>query len=329
MLGFPASSILQVTPATNFTGRWNSTFDTRGSQGTSVISSIADQRLSPSTAAIPLSSPAFSSEPVTTLMREFMVLNTSGSSVSLALQQQAYTPGGTPSGSPLTLTTVTVPDQQALFMGVNDPTWWVGSPSASTPVGIPSGGATGQVLQKASAASYDTTWGTLPTPPAGGSAAPLGTIVMFPSGTAPTASGTELWAKCDGTAISRSTYAALFAILGTTFGAGDGSTTFNLPDFRGRVPVSIGTGPGGQVWNLNTKLGAETHVLSVGELAAHTHGNSGVKLLANNGFDTTGISQGTPGNTPVYPATDSTGSNSPHNNLQPSIGINFIIKIRD
>lgn len=50
------------------------------------------------------------------------------------------------------------------------------------------------------------------------------------------------WLACDGAAVSRTTYAALFAIIASTWGAGDGSTTFNVPDFRGRVPVGVGTG---------------------------------------------------------------------------------------
>lgn len=48
------------------------------------------------------------------------------------------------------------------------------------------------------------------------------------------------WLECNGVAVSRTTYATLFALISTSFGAGDGSTTFNLPDFRGRVPVGVG-----------------------------------------------------------------------------------------
>lgn len=61
---------------------------------------------------------------------------------------------------------------------------------------------------------------------------PSGMIMEFGGSTSPSG-----WLTCDGSAVSRSTYAALFAAIGTAYGTGDGSTTFNLPDFRGRVPV--------------------------------------------------------------------------------------------
>lgn len=64
---------------------------------------------------------------------------------------------------------------------------------------------------------------------------PSGAILPYGGATAPSAG----WLLCNGAAISRSTYATLFAIIGTAFGVGNGTTTFNLPDFRGRVPVGI------------------------------------------------------------------------------------------
>lgn len=63
---------------------------------------------------------------------------------------------------------------------------------------------------------------------------PAGMMSPFAGGTAPTG-----WLLCDGSAVSRSTYAALFSAIGTAWGAGDGSTTFNLPDMRGRVPAGL------------------------------------------------------------------------------------------
>ena len=67
---------------------------------------------------------------------------------------------------------------------------------------------------------------------AGGGATPVGTILPWSKATAPSG-----FLKCDGTAISRSTFADLFAVIGTTYGVGDGSTTFNLPDMQSRLPV--------------------------------------------------------------------------------------------
>jgi microcystin-dependent protein len=69
------------------------------------------------------------------------------------------------------------------------------------------------------------------------SGVPSGSITAFAGSSAPSG-----WLLCDGSAVSRATYAALFAAIDTTFGAGDGSTTFNLPDARGKNPVGAGSG---------------------------------------------------------------------------------------
>lgn len=76
----------------------------------------------------------------------------------------------------------------------------------------------------------------------------------------------EGYLLCDGSAVSRSTYALLYAVIGDTYGAGDGSTTFNLPDLRGRVVIGIsGTR------TLGTTGGEETHTLDTTELPSHLH----------------------------------------------------------
>lgn len=82
------------------------------------------------------------------------------------------------------------------------------------------------------------------------------------------------WLICDGSAVSRSTYAALFAAIGTGWGSGDGSTTFNVPDLRGRTSVGAGAAPGLTARSLAAAGGEETHALSGAELAAHNHGIS-------------------------------------------------------
>ncbi|MFQ5473714.1 MAG: phage tail protein, partial [Dehalococcoidia bacterium] len=99
----------------------------------------------------------------------------------------------------------------------------------------------------------------------GGSGVPTGSILAYGSTTAPTG-----FLKCDGAAVSRATYAALFAIIGTTFGPGDGSTTFNVPDLNARSPMGAGAETGLTTRTIGNKLGAETntHNHSGG---AHTH----------------------------------------------------------
>ena len=80
------------------------------------------------------------------------------------------------------------------------------------------------------------------------------------------------WLKCTGSAISRTDYADLFSVIGTAFGSGDGESTFNLPDARGRVLGAIGTGAGLTARSLGDTVGAETHTLTVGEIPSHSHG---------------------------------------------------------
>lgn len=81
------------------------------------------------------------------------------------------------------------------------------------------------------------------------------------------------WLYCDGREVSRSTYSELFAAIGTTHGAGNGTTTFNLPDARGRSLIGSGTGDALSTFRdiNNPYVGEETHVQTVAELAAHTH----------------------------------------------------------
>lgn len=106
---------------------------------------------------------------------------------------------------------------------------------------------------------------------------PVGAVTMWVTGTAPTG-----WTLCQGQAISRTTFGSLFSVIGTTYGAGDGSTTFNLPDLRGRVPMGAGQGrnvadsanlPSTRV--LGTRVSdAETHTLTTAEIppvAAPSH----------------------------------------------------------
>lgn len=79
------------------------------------------------------------------------------------------------------------------------------------------------------------------------------------------------WLKCDGRTISRIDYAELYNIIGTSFGVGDGSTTFTLPDARGRVIGTVGAGAGLTARTLGQNVGAETHTLTVNQIPSHSH----------------------------------------------------------
>lgn len=88
-----------------------------------------------------------------------------------------------------------------------------------------------------------------------------GIVMPFAGSTAP-----QGWMLCDGSAVSRTTYAALFAVIGTTYGEGDGETTFNIPNLAGRVVIGSS-----QSHALGTTGGSETVTLTADQLPAHTH----------------------------------------------------------
>lgn len=119
---------------------------------------------------------------------------------------------------------------------------------------------------------------------------PKGMIVPFAGASATVPTG---WLLCDGTAKSRTTYAALWDVLrnGTSsspYGNGDGSTTFNLPDLLGRVPMGAGAGTGLTSRTLGTELGDETVLLTAAQsgTTAHGHGSSGSTTLTDSGAQT-------------------------------------------
>lgn len=111
-------------------------------------------------------------------------------------------------------------------------------------------------------------------------AVPVGKIEWYAGATAPSAA----WLVCDGSAVSRSTYATLFALLGITYGAGNGSTTFNLPDLRQRAPVgantaaSLGTATFANATDIITVTG---HGLVDGDLVYFTGGTMPTGLTAS------------------------------------------------
>lgn len=104
----------------------------------------------------------------------------------------------------------------------------------------------------------------------GGGGLSSGFIMMFGSNTPPTG-----WVLCDGSAISRTTYSDLFAVIGTTFGAGDGSTTFNVPNMKTRLPRGKDTGDTlGATGGADTINIAHTHTVNshTHSIPSHTHG---------------------------------------------------------
>lgn len=150
---------------------------------------------------------------------------------------------------------------------------------------------------------------------------PVGAVLPF-VGSGATPKG---WLFCDGSAISRTTYAELYSVIGTHYGAGDGSSTFNLPDMRGRVPIGAGTGAGLTERTLGEKVGAETHTLTIDEIPSHTH-TYNVPDRRNYGYHGSsgpndGVNKGLSQNNTV-PA----GGGSPHSNMQPGLALNYIIK---
>ena len=104
---------------------------------------------------------------------------------------------------------------------------------------------------------------------------PVGGLMPYAGATSP-----EGWLLCDGSAINRTTYANLFALIGTTYGSGNGTTTFNVPDMRSRMPIGAGAGTGLTSRALAATGGAESVVIASGNLplhqhtTAHTHGTT-------------------------------------------------------
>ena len=88
---------------------------------------------------------------------------------------------------------------------------------------------------------------------------PVGVVLPFAGSSAPT----SLYLLCDGSAVSRTTYSVLFGILSTTYGSGDGSTTFNVPDMRGRVPVGVSAGGASEVANMAGNEGLAANVRNI------------------------------------------------------------------
>ena len=172
----------------------------------------------------------------------------------------------------------------------------------------------------------------LPPPPAPPVAVPPGTIslsagLLTPSG----------WFRCTGSAISRTTFADLFAAIGTRYGAGDGVTTFNIPDLRGRFALAWGGG-----YDLGQAGGAATHTLTADEMPEHLHhlaanenASAGSLVTADEqiaadysprqGFDEKYSFQGSDQDATLGRSA-SVGGGRAHNNMPPFMALGFIIR---
>jgi microcystin-dependent protein len=153
---------------------------------------------------------------------------------------------------------------------------------------------------------------------------PAGTVQSFAGLNPPSG-----WLLCDGTAVSRTTYPVLFAAIGIIYGAGDGATTFNLPDMRGKVSVAAGQGTIGgvplSVRNIGSVGGEENHTLTLNEIPAHTHTYDKSNAVQNiNAPDAAGITAANETTTAVN--SGSAGGGAAHNVMQPFLVLNHIIK---
>lgn len=160
---------------------------------------------------------------------------------------------------------------------------------------------------------------------------PVGIVLAYGSSNAPNG-----WLSCQGQAVYRGDYPDLFAVIGTTYGSGDGSTTFNLPNLAGRVVVGQGSGAGLTSRSMGATGGAETHTLTTGEMPSHSHTSNAVGstlgLMTANGINTAGAGlDSSPGEPNLFAAPaalsiDSAGSGDAHNNMQPFAVLNYIIR---
>lgn len=158
---------------------------------------------------------------------------------------------------------------------------------------------------------------------------PIGAITMWGVATPPRG-----WLICNGAEVSRTEYADLFAVIGTYYGSGNGSTTFNLPNLMGKVPVGLDSTQT-EFDTLGEAGGEKTHQLTSPEMPEHIHlltANDNISAAAGSGYyhlpsAIEGYAAGT-AQTIFYNSTKTSiaGENQAHNNLQPYIVLNYIIK---
>ena len=156
---------------------------------------------------------------------------------------------------------------------------------------------------------------------------PIGSVMIYAGTTIP-----ENWMKCDGQALSRTTYIKLFSAIGTSYGNGDGSTTFNVPNIQGRFPIGISSSD--TDFNTVGKTGgSKTHVQTINEVAEHHHATDGWLIKWGKGISASYVSADmlggvTPSNNPYAASnlTNSVGEADPMDIMNPYIVMNYIIK---
>ena len=157
----------------------------------------------------------------------------------------------------------------------------------------------------------------------------VGQLQLFAFGYAP-----KGWAVCSGQTLPINQNQALFSLLGTTFG-GNGVTTFQLPDLRGRTPISFGPN-----YNMGQAAGEEIHTLTIAEIPAHMHTLYGTSNAANLSASANNLLGKTAGNLTVYnPAAQSlttlnpasvtsAGGSQPHENRTPYMAMTWCIALQ-
>lgn len=142
------------------------------------------------------------------------------------------------------------------------------------------------------------------------------------------------WAFCDGQLLPIAQNTALFSLLGTTYG-GNGQSTFALPDLRGRAPLQQGQGPGLPPYDLGEAQGIESVTLLVDQIPPHVHA-TGATLAPANRANPAGARFGTTVDATYAGGTANVsgglhafaGGSQPHDNMQPSLVLNFIIALQ-
>lgn len=150
----------------------------------------------------------------------------------------------------------------------------------------------GVIYMKTTGVTLSTGWLDLATMSGATAAIPTGTVNQYAGSSAPTG-----WFICDGSAISRTIYATLFAVVGTTYGSGDGSTTFNLPDLRGRVPVGYASGGKTEVATLGNNDGLAENLRNISHRHLAVAQISGGSLVISAGSTNSSYSSGDSNNT--------------------------------